>query len=343
VEPPLEPLRRALDVVATDRERIHAAIVWELTRLTGCTCGMRFALALVALVLVVPIASAKPPPPPTQSAVVPTGQAPCGLAAYGGELWVGVYEAGVLLRLDRAGRVQRRHAVGRYACRVAVDGRAAWVTRDNGDEIVRIDLRTGRLKRIAVDSPFDIVRSSGSLWVTSFDAGIVTRLDPRSLRPTRVFRIGGNPTGIASCGGHVWVGHGREATWLTAIDPHTGRARRIDVVVLAPRAPRCLRGQLWVTTPESVLRVDPRTGELLGHLPLRGTTGESAAAQGAIEGHWTIWVTDKERSLVHRVDPSTGQLLDAFPAGPGAYSLARFAGSMWITSFAGSDVRRFDP
>jgi hypothetical protein len=54
-----------------------------------------------------------------------------------------------------------------------------------------------------------------------------------------------------------------------------------------------------------------------------------------------VWVTDKERSLVHRVDPVNRRLVDAFAAGPGAYALARTGDAMWITSFAGSDVRRF--
>jgi len=55
-----------------------------------------------------------------------------------------------------------------------------------------------------------------------------------------------------------------------------------------------------------------------------------------------VWITDKEHSLVHRVDPVSGQVVDSFPAGPGALALERFAGSVWVTSFAGSDVRRFD-
>lgn len=33
----------------------------------------------------------------------------------------------------------------------------------------------------------------------------------------------------------------------------------------------------------------------------------------------------------------------SFSAGPGAFALARAGDAMWVTSFAGSDVRRFDP
>jgi streptogramin lyase len=93
-----------------------------------------------------------------------------------------------------------------------------------------------------------------------------------------------------------------------------------------------------VTTESELLRVAPRTGELLAHIALGETLAEAAAAPDS-----TIWVTDKQRALVHRIEPTRGLVLDSFPAGPGALSLARLGGSMWISSFAGADVRRFDP
>ncbi len=304
---------------------------------------MRFVLLLAALALLVSAAHAKIPEPPKEAAVIQTGPEPCGLAAFGGELWIGVYGNGTVLRLDRAGRVQRRHRVGRFACSVAVDARAAWVTRDNANELVRIDRRSGRLTRIRIVSPYHVALAADAVWVTSFESGVVTRIDMRTARATRVWRVGGNPVGLALCGGKLWVGHARSATWLTAIDPRTGLTTRVDVVVRAPRMPRCIGGELWVTNEDSALRVSPRTGELLGHFPLGGTPAEAGAAVSAVNGSLTIWVTNKERSIVHRIEPSSGQVVDTFPAGPGALAQARFAGSVWITSFAGGDLRRYTP
>jgi streptogramin lyase len=304
---------------------------------------VRLLLPVAALLLLVAAADAKLPAPPEEVAVIETGRAPCGLAALGGERWVGVYEAGTVLRLDRAGRVQRRHRVGRWACQVAVDERAAWITRDNADEVVRIDPRSGRLTRLRVSSPLGVALAAGSAWVTSFETGTVTRIDARTGRVTRRWSVGGHPTGVTVCGGKVWVGHGRTATWLTSLDPRTGMARRFDVVVPTPRWPRCIDGELWVTTEDSLLRVSPRTGELRAHFQLGGTPAEAGLAASAIGGPRTIWVTDKERSVVHRVDPGSGHVFDSFPAGPGALAQARFGGSVWISSFAGSDVRRYDP
>jgi streptogramin lyase len=301
---------------------------------------VRAALLLVLIVVLATTADAKLPPRPTETAIVSTGRAPCGLAVDGGRLLVGVYETGRLLRIDRSGRVVGRTRVGRFACRIAVGGGATWVTRDNANEIVRVDGR-GRLRRIAVPSPLDVTVAAGSVWMTSFETGTVTRLDLAGRRRA-VLNVGANPTGVAACGGLLWVGHGRDATWLTAIDPRTGRTSRVDVVVRTPRWPRCVRGELWVTTEDSALRLAPRTGALRGHFRLGPTLAEAGAARSE-PGTWAVWVTDKERSLVHRIDPLSGQVVDSFPAGPGALALARFAGSVWVTSFAGSDVRRFDP
>jgi streptogramin lyase len=107
--------------------------------------------------------------------------------------------------------------------------------------------------------------------------------------------------------------------------------------------PQCIDGELWVTTETAALRLSPRTGELRGHFPLGATLAEAGLATSAGSGARAIWVTNKERSLVHRIDPSSGHVTDAFPAGPGALAQARFGGSVWISSFAGSDVRRYDP
>ena len=55
----------------------------------------------------------------------------------------------------------------------------------------------------------------------------------------------------------------------------------------------------------------------------------------------TVWVTDKEHSGVLRIDPATDTVVDEVAAGPGAFAVVRAAGSMWVTSYAGSDIRRF--
>jgi hypothetical protein len=45
---------------------------------------------------------------------------------------------------------------------------------------------------------------------------------------------------------------------------------------------------------------------------------------------------------VYRIHAGSGTIVNTFDAGPGAYALARAGEAMWITSFAGSDVRRYE-
>jgi len=301
---------------------------------------MRFVLVLAVSLALTAVALAGNPPDPVETHVIATGSAPCGTTVARSAVWVGVYGTGKLLRLDPdTGRVTRRIPIGTWACRVAIDKQAAWVTRDRAGELVRVDLGTGRRQRFEVGAePFDVILAFGAIWVTGFDVGTVTRIDPVSRRLTRVYEDGPNPAGITRCGGRIWIGHGREATWLTSIDPATHRMRRVDVGTKTPGWPRCVFGELWVTTPEAVLRIDARSGKVLARLRLEGTPAEAASGPDGL-----VWITDKERSLVHRIYAKQAVVVNSFAAGPGAYSLARVGNAMWVTSFAGSDIRSFEP
>ncbi|HEV8251430.1 MAG TPA: HYR domain-containing protein [Gaiellaceae bacterium] len=164
---------------------------------------MRLLLGLALAAAVVTTAAAKLPPAPTEALIVPTGPAPCGLAAYRGELWVGVYEGGMLLRLDGAGRVQRRIGVGRWACRVAVDSDAVWVTRDRANEVVRIDRQTGRLP--ATVARFGIP-GKGAIDVRIDGTGCLLR-DGNALRASGAFTIVGGSGIYAGASGGGTISH----------------------------------------------------------------------------------------------------------------------------------------
>ena len=299
---------------------------------------MRLVATLTCSLALVGAGFAGSPPIPRETHVIVTGTAPCGAAGRGTTLWVGVYAPGRLVAVDTAtGRITRSLRVGPWACRVAVDARAAWVALDRPGNVVRVDLRSGR-KRVVPVGPgaFDVLRAYGSAWALSFEMGTVTLLDPRTGGVERVLRVGNDPAGLESCGGRVWVGHGRASSWLSSIDPRTLRIRRIPVAATEPRRPRCIRGVLWVATPESVLRLDPSSGRVLGRLRIGETLADIAAAPDGL-----VWVTDKEHSVVYRLDPTGSKIIDSFPAGAGAYALVRTGGTMWVTSFAGSDVRGY--
>ena len=298
-------------------------------------------LCIVALCGVLAAATAAAAPtPPRLTATIPTGPAPCGAVTAYGSVWIAVDGAGVVLRVDaRRSRISRRVPVGKTACAAAAGAGAVWTTLYGAAELVRIDHRTGHVRRAHVGSnPFDVAVAGRHVWVTSFDDGTITSLNPSSLEVEQTLAVGGHPAGLAVCRGRLWIGAARSDSWLTALDPSTGRMDRIELGIMTPTWPECVGGDVWVTTPDSVLRVDPGSGRLRARIRLGGTPVITAAAPDG-----TIWVTDKEQNRVVRIDPGTNTVVDEFAAGPGAFALARVGGSMWVTSYAGSDIRRYTP
>ncbi len=210
---PSNDAARPLDVVARDRNGRHASIVREPFRALACSQSvMRVLLAAArdrarrsgggcegSRRLRSRRRSSRP------------ARAPCGIAARGGSLWIGVYEAGALLMVDdTTGHTDARVQVGRWACSVAVGPAAVWVARDNAGELVRVSRGTGRIQRLKVGTgTFDVLLAAGSVWTTSWDHAAIVRTDARTGRPSRLYKHGPYPAGLASCGGRVWVGHGR--------------------------------------------------------------------------------------------------------------------------------------
>jgi streptogramin lyase len=96
---------------------------------------------------------------------------------------------------------------------------------------------------------------------------------------------------------------------------------------------------LWIqANTGDLLHFDPVAKRVLAHLEVGRTLAQGAAAPDG-----TIWVPDKEQNIVFRVDPDKQRVIDSFRAGPGAYVALRAYRSMWVTSYAGNDVRRFRP
>jgi streptogramin lyase len=177
----------------------------------------------------------------------------------------------------------------------------------------------------------------GRVWVTAWEDGTLDELDPRTLALARRIDVGPRPSGLAARDGSLWVGFGRDATAIVRVDPVSGAVARVPLGVLRPGWFVSGTPDLWITAGDSdLLHVDPGTGKLLARLHVGATLAQGAAAPDG-----TIWVPDKERSVVYRIDPARKRVVDSFPAGPGAYLALRAFGSMWVLSYAGADVRRF--
>jgi streptogramin lyase len=277
---------------------------------------------------------------PQVLAKVPTGRAPCGAASGFGSVWIAVYGTGRLVRIDPgSNRVVQRIGIAPGICPVTVAAGSVWVASDKTDVVYRVEPRRGRIvARIRVSHwPAHLAAGPGAVWVSSFEHGHVTQISTRTNRMTRVFRFPGNPSGLARTGSTLWVAFGRRAKALARVEVATHRITRVPIGHPGAGFLSAIGDSLWTTTSDGyALRVDAGTGRVIATFRIAGTPAEVAAAPDG-----TIWVAEKERDTITRIDPLTNRLIDVIPAGDGAFSIAVAGGDMWVTNFAGSDVWRF--
>lgn len=277
--------------------------------------------------------------PPQVVAKVITGRNPCGVAAGFGSLWVANDAGGALVRIDpRTNRIERRIRIARGICPVAVGGRTIWVASYRTDTVYRVNPSSGQIVSRAKVShwPQRFTVGAGSVWLSTFEHGLIARFDARSGRKTRVYNVGGNPSGLALAGGALWVSFGRGTT-LGRVNVATGRVAQFELGHRSPTFLTAIRGELWTTTADGhALRFDPEPGRIVASFSIPGTPADiRSGPDGA------VWVAEKERDTLTRIDPKLNRVLDVTPAGNGAFSIALARGDGWITSYAGNDIWRF--
>ncbi len=276
---------------------------------------------------------------PHVAARVETGASPGGATAAFGAVWVANDRAGTLARIDpRANRVTRRIRLRPGLFSLTHGFGALWVVNYERGILSRVDPRTGRSRTVRVGAtPFDVLAAYGRIWVTAWGAGTLVEVQPRTLRVLRRTSIGPRPTGLRAADGGVWVGFGRSATDVARVDPQTHAVDRVEVGVRAPSWFVAGTRDLWIQAADNVLvHLDPSSRRVVAKLSVGRTL-----AQGALAADGTFWIPDKEQSVVYRVDPRTGRVVDSFAAGAGAFFTLRAFGSMWVTSYAGDDVWRY--
>jgi YVTN family beta-propeller protein len=138
------------------------------------------------------------------------------LAVKGGSVWL-VSSAETVARVSgRTIRPTAEASIGVIPTALAIGDGWIWVAApdpfDPHAAVWRLDPVTARVtqttklgKVVGYPPTLDIAFGEGALWVSSFDAGTVTRLDPATGNVVATIRIGGHPSGIAVGANRVWV------------------------------------------------------------------------------------------------------------------------------------------
>lgn len=190
-------------------------------------------------------------------------------------------------------------------------------------------------------------------------------------------------TGEVAVGGAVWaVASVPGAVWVQ-VDPPVDAMVRLDSSSLkvTARVEGGRRGafdgeDLWIARGDSLLRVDPESGEVRGTIPTEEasyvalgegavwTSGGSTVAridpnrEQVVEripvgrclepkeleaGHGALWLACKGNGVVLRLDVQKNRVAATIRTGAGAHDLAMTEDAVWVTNYEESTVARIDP
>lgn len=176
-----------------------------------------------------------------------------GLASGAGSLWAA--SGGSVVRLNpRSGKVVKRIAVPKAPVAVAYGLGAVWVAT-SPDRLVRIEPRTNKPSfATAVGYPAAVAVGRGSVWAgsQSTSPGAVAQLDPATLQLVERYPVPG-PTAIAVTASGVWVAS-RVANAVYRLDPRSGQVVGSVKLRGAPAGLAIVAGRLWVTVDEPTIR-----------------------------------------------------------------------------------------
>jgi DNA-binding SARP family transcriptional activator/DNA-binding beta-propeller fold protein YncE len=230
------------------------------------------------------------------------GAAATALVETQGEVWVATGSNDTVVRMDaHSGGVLETLTLSREpdatAYTIAAGEHSIWA--GSGADVIRIDPLThtivSRWRYHGHGGINDIAVARGSVWLAT-SAETVIRLSASSPRSTDETSIGTIPAAVAIGGGSVWLAATAPAAWHAAVwrmDPATVRVTQTTSFGKRLAAgPPTLDiafglGAIWVAYYDdgTVVRIDPRTGNLVSTIKIGGHPSGIAVGAGR------VWVT----------------------------------------------------
>jgi DNA-binding beta-propeller fold protein YncE len=232
--------------------------------------------------------------------------------------------------------------------------RVALVTAEGEDDVLAVSLRGGRVigrVRLAAHPTTVAAGATGPAVAVSPQAGTVTILRPRTLRPIAVLRGFRSPQIAAVApGGHWALVSDAAAGSVSAIDLDTGRiADRVRVgrgahhLAISPDG-----AAAWVALGETARTIVTLDCSDMLRLRVTGRLRPRAAAHDLAfsPSGAAVWVTSAAEPYVTVFDAASGRPLARIPAGAPPQHVA-FAGPgiprAYIASGYGSSLEMVDP
>ncbi|MEA2221834.1 MAG: hypothetical protein QOH83_210 [Solirubrobacteraceae bacterium] len=184
-----------------------------------------------------------------------------------------------------------------------------WVLSNSDGKIALVDAATGKVgKRLAVGKgASSIAAGFNSVWVTKESTSTVLRFNAKTHR-----KVPNGSIEVAYPGRNAVVATGARAVWVgVRSQSRTDRS------------------------PQSVVRIDPSTGEQRGIAIVRGV-------QDIAVGAGAVWVTNRFSSTVTRIRTSDLRQ-DVVPVGRNPKGIAVGEGAVWVASEGDDEITRINP
>jgi len=229
---------------------------------------------------------------------IPVGGQPFGLTATPDAVWVGNNGSESVARIDPAtNQVIARVEVGDRPIGIDYDGGYVWITNFGDGMVTKIDAGTNAVAaRAFVPGEHEgVVHGFGSVWVPS-EEGTLTRLDPETLAPTAVIRVGLDPDFALVADGSVWTTAYQDRV-ISRIDPATNTVASTLPADLGLQGIAFERGTFWVANYNEgrLLHLDESTGSVLGRWSTGGGPRDVLLADGS------VWVANSRVQTVSRL------------------------------------------
>jgi len=167
---------------------------------------------------------------------------------------------------------------------------------------------------LAIEKPGGMAFDGELLWVADRVRLELHGLDPESGEVRATLDAPGPwPTGIAFDGELLWVAD-RNRERLFGIETDSGLVRR---EIESPNNPLGLAHDgthLWVADGKSLHQVTTEDGTTIVSFNAPAWSGEGRAGEqlGLAFAGENLWISDRNRDRLYRVDPATGEVLDLF-------------------------------
>ncbi|MFT4773544.1 MAG: YVTN family beta-propeller protein [Ilumatobacter sp.] len=183
------------------------------------------------------------------------------------------------------------------------------------------------------DGPRGVAFDGTNIWVTNTVSGTVSKIDPDGTVTN--LSVGSMPRGVAFDGTNIWVTNYGSGS-MSKINPVTDEVTTPITGLNVPQGVAFDGTNIWVTNGDSMSKIDPVTGTVVGAPIAVGAAPDGVAFDGT-----NIWVTNSVSSNVSKINPDgtvTNLSVGSMPRG-----VAFDGTNIWVANAGTGSMSKINP